>query len=64
MSLTEKSLTGQKARGKAVNPWSYLTQRELGETIVDLFYRARTYFQTNYSGRGDHVPLIGIEPRP
>jgi site-specific DNA recombinase len=38
-------LDARKARGEAINPWSYLTQRELGDTLVDLYYRARTYFQ-------------------
>jgi hypothetical protein len=45
-------LENAKARGKAVNPWSYLTQRELGDTLVNLFYAARTYFQNEAAALG------------
>jgi site-specific DNA recombinase len=50
-------LDRKKARGSAANPWSLIPENSLGDTLVHLYYSARTYFQ-----RTSEEPMSGIEP--
>jgi hypothetical protein len=38
----------EKARGLAVNPWALIGERVTGDTLVSLYYRARTHFQKHH----------------
>jgi site-specific DNA recombinase len=52
-------LGGQKARGEAVEPWSYITGKTEGIPNANLYYRARTFFQRNHGTEADCVRPSG-----